>query len=207
MVQPMQNGDSQVVTTTSQEELFQSQLAEAQKIIETMSLEQFKAFQTELQYAAKWWAEAKEAGDKHILWNSAEQQDRKAYDYVLHGEERVVTIIQSPLHDAARKRIEVELQATISNTWAGWINLETQEDVTAINNAIHVIHHRALPTGFIPLAGVEKTAEQVTFAQNTIAKYSIKGIFVENPTPQGLVITFLHYYGNEPAMQAHKILG
>lgn len=166
---------------------------ETKKTIETMPIDKFGSLQKELQYALKWWSEAFSRSQTHILANSGEQQDAKAHNYYSHGLERTDVIAKSPLYDAVRARLRKEYDApNLPDDWCGWVGLQ-QEDVKNINGAIEVFLRKELPTrGMI---GTGTTEDQLFAAKDTIKRYGIQGIFIDNPTEAGLDTVFQQNYG------------
>nr|MBP9781891.1 hypothetical protein [Candidatus Woesebacteria bacterium] len=168
---------------------------EAQRIIGEMPLEQFIVFQTELQYALKWWSAAFQASQSHILFNEGAHQRSKAYDYHSHGKERIEAIMKSPLYDAVRTRVRKEFDnaQNLSTDWAGWLGLIGKKDMEVINGAISTMIRAELPiTGMI---GGGVSAEKLANAQEIIKNYGIQGLFVENPSDTGLIATFHQHFG------------
>ena len=147
--------------------------------IEHFTKEELLQLQKELQFALKFWSQAYSQAQSHILWaDRAAHHKDIAYHAYLHGRENIAALLKSPLYEAIRAA------SGLPKNWAGWLEA-TQEDVNAINEAIHVIVSSMMPVR----ESVSK--EDLIDAKMALTnKYGIKMFFVDDPTEAGIIDTF-----------------
>ena len=179
-------------------DLLKQRVEEAQGIIAKMDSDTFEQFQKELQYSLKYWNQAFQSAQTHILGNEGEQQKDQAYEYYFHGKERIHAIVESPLYVSVRERMKKEYKgaSNLPKDWVGWLGISTKQDIDKINEAIGTIFSAELPIAGLVRGGVSE--ERLSAAKNTIQGYGIRGVFVQNPSEIGLVAAFHEHFAPKP---------
>ncbi len=159
----------------------------ARTTIQNMDEEKFGQFQTELQFAVKWYQEGRKAAQACMACQDGETSNiYEAPSAVINFPDKEKEVGNSPLYKIVREEIvRREVASEVPDNWCGWLGLATADDQKNINDAVGSIMAKKFPIGLIG------PGPDVDGANKTLESYGIQRIFVDSPD---LMKTFFEHY-------------
>jgi len=176
-------------------------LEKALDIISKMDKRALCSLQWELQYALKYWNIGFHWSQRYIQWEDGGDHTDTAVLFYTDGIAKCQIIAESPLYVAVRGRIRElfpEEGSNLPTNWTGWAGLE-DDQWHGINVGIEAIIKAKMPVALM------SNKNTVYLQELNIQSFGIRGMFVENPTYDGLIAKFNECFSEKTA--AAKLTG